>query len=182
MVVSDSKVAVKNTIPIGWSSDTTSYGTVDVALYRDAANTLAQKNGNADQIARSYGANSGYWERGSISEAITLSTSGATTDSTADLLPANAIIEAVTARVTTTITTATDWSLGDATTAARFAAANSTLTSGTTSVGLEHVDQTGAAGPKQTSAAKLRITTTGTPGAGVIRVTVYYRKFVPPTS
>jgi hypothetical protein len=84
--------------------------------------------------------------------------------------------------ITTTITTATDWALGDATTTARFAAANSTLTAGTTSVGLQHVDQTGAAGPKQTSAAKLRITTTGTPGAGVIRVTVYYRKFVPPTS
>lgn len=173
-------------VPIAWSTGSWSAGTFaysgDLFLLKDAANTLAQKNGDADQIARSYGANSGYWERGSISESITLSTGGATTDSTADLLPANAIIEAVTARITTAITTATDWALGDATTVARFAAANSTLAAGTTSVGLEHVDQTGAAGPKQTSAAKLRITTTGTPGAGVIRVTVYYRRFVAPTS
>jgi hypothetical protein len=54
MVVSDARVAVKNTIPIGWSSDTTSYGTVDVALYRDAANTLAQRNGVNAQTFRVY--------------------------------------------------------------------------------------------------------------------------------
>jgi hypothetical protein len=54
MVVSDSRVAVKNTIPIGWSSDTTSYGTVDVALYRDAANTLAQRNSTNAQTFRVY--------------------------------------------------------------------------------------------------------------------------------
>lgn len=158
---------------------------LDLSLARDAANTLAQKNGNADQLHRTYAANNGYWERGSISELITLSTVGTTTDSAADLLPANSIIEAVTARITTTIATATDWSLGDATTANRFTAANSTLTAGTTSVGLRHYQgsiTTDAAGPVQTSAAKLRITTTGTPSAGVLRITVYFRKFVAPTS
>ena len=121
----------------------------------------------------------------SISESITLSTAGATTDSTADLLPANAIIKSVVARITTTITTATDWALGDATTAARFAAANSTLTAGTTAVGVAHRQgsvATDAAGPVQIAAAKLRITTTGTPGAGVIRVTVFYEELTPPTS
>jgi hypothetical protein len=134
---------------------------------------------------RIYDANGGYWERGYLSEAITLSTSGTTTDSSANLLPANSIIEAVTARITTTITTATDWSVGDTTTATRFSSANATLTSGTTSVGVNHQKggvSTDATGPTQTAAAKVRITTTGTPGAGAIRITVFYRSFVAPTS
>lgn len=121
-----------------------------------------------------------------ISESITLSTSGLTTDSTADLLPANSIILAVTARVTTAITATTDWALGDATTSNRFAAANATLAAGTTAVGLRHQQgsvASDAAGPVQTTAAKLRITCTGAnPGAGVIRVTVTYLSLTPPTS
>lgn len=123
------------------------------------------------------------WNVGS--ESITLDTGGATTDSVANLLPANSIIDAVVCRVTTAITTATDWSLGDGTTAARFAAANSTMTAGATSVGLAAMFgnvSTTAAGPSQAAAAPLRITTTGTPGAGVIRCTVFSRVFVAPTS
>jgi hypothetical protein len=119
-----------------------------------------------------------------IEESITLSTSGTTTDSTADMLPANALILGVTARITTTITTATDWKLGDGTTAARFTSANSTLTATTTDVGLNHWKggvSTDATGPTQASAAKLRITTTGTPGAGVIRVIVRALVFTAPT-
>lgn len=138
-----------------------------------------------DVEAQLYDANGGYWERGYTSEEITLSTSGTTTDSGANLLPADAIIHAVVARVTTTITTATDWKIGDATTAARFTSASSTLTAGTTAVGLNHQKggvSTDAAGPTQSAAAKARITTTGTPGAGKIRVTVFYSQFVAPTS
>jgi len=126
--------------------------------------------------------NGAQWVRGQATELITLSTSGTTTDSSADLLPANSIIESVVLRVTTTITTATDWKAGDATTPGRFTTANGTRTAGTTDIGLVHVDQAGAAGPRQTSAAKLRITTTGTPGAGAVRATVFYRQFVPPTT
>lgn len=154
----------------------------DVILSRDAANTLAQVNGNNDQHQRLYGINGGYWEHGTISELLTLSIAGTTTDTAANLLPANSLIEAVVARVTTTITTATDWKLGDATIAGRFSAANATMTSGTTQVGTVHADQTGTSGPRQVAAAKLRVTTTGTPGAGVIRITTFYRQFIPPTS
>jgi hypothetical protein len=116
------------------------------------------------------------------SELLTLSTSGTTTDTSANLLPVGAVIMAVVCRITTTITTATNWSVGDATTAARFSASNSTLTSGTTSVGLEQHGGSGAAGAKQNAAAKVRITTTGTPGAGAIRITVFYWQFTAPTS
>jgi hypothetical protein len=119
------------------------------------------------------------------SELITLSTSGTTTNSVANLLPANSIIFAVPCRVTTTITTATDWSVGDSTTAARFNVAVSTLTAGTTSAGLSAmfgVVSTTATGPTQAAATTLRITTTGTPGAGAIRCSVFGVTVVPPTS
>lgn len=130
-------------------------------------------------------ANGGQWIRGQASEEITLSTSGTTTDSVANLLPSSAIIEAIVARVTQTITVATDWKVGDGTQAARFCSANATLAAGTTSVCLNQDDPTVATanlGPVQSSAAKVRITTTGTPGAGKIRITVFYRQFIPPGS
>ena len=122
----------------------------------------------------------------SISESITLDTGALFTDSAADLLPANSVIRSVVARITTTITTSTDWALGDPTSSARFASPNATLAAGTTTVGLNHRQgsvATDALGPVQTAAAKLRITLTGAnPGAGVVRVTVFYEEFTAPTS
>ena len=139
---------------------------------------------NTSKVIR--GAHGQTWTQGFLMEEITLSTVGLTTDSVANLLPADAIIEAVVARVTTTITTTTNWAVGDPTTSARFSSANATLVAGTTSVGLNHQKgavTTDAAGPTQTTAAKVRITCTGAnPGAGKIRVTVFYSVFVAPTS
>lgn len=121
----------------------------------------------------------------SISELITLSTSGTTTDSSTNLLPANSLLLGVVAYVQTTITTATSWQLGDGTTAGRFTAANATMTAGTTDIGKVHLT-TGVAsattGFWQASAAKLRITTVGTPGSGKIRITVFYIPLTPPVS
>ncbi len=145
-------------------------------------------NSTADPQLRTVtltGSNGATWVRGSNSELITLSTVGTTTDSTNNLLPANSILQGVVCRVTTTITTATDWAIGDGTTATRFCAANATLTAGTTEVCLNHMKggvATDAAGPTQAAAAKLRITTTGTPGAGVVRCEVFYNQFTVPTS
>lgn len=122
---------------------------------------------------------------GFLYENITLSTSGVTTDSSANLLPANAVIEAVMVRVTTAIGTATAFEVGDATTANRFLSTGTGLTLGSTGVGLNHRQgsvSSDAAGPIQTSAAKIRITTTGTPSAGVVRVVVKYRQYIAPTS
>lgn len=127
--------------------------------------------------------NGATWTRGALTELVTLSVVGATTDSVANLLPANAIIEAVVARVTTTILTATDWAIGDADRFDRFTAPNATLVAGTTDIGTRHIAQPDViGGPRQVTAAKLRLTTTGTPTAGVVRVTVFYRQFVAPTS
>lgn len=118
----------------------------------------------------------------SASELLTLNTGATTTDTAANLLPAGAMILAVDCRITTTITTAANWTVGDATTAARFSAANSTLTAGTTSIGITQLGATGAASSLQTAAAKVRITTNVNPGAGVIRITVHYVVFGAPTS
>lgn len=174
-------LGVPSGIPLwlGWG---TNPGAPDVKLQRDAANTLALVNGNADQMFRSYGANGAYREEGSVSELLTIA-AAASTDTSASLLPANAYIEAVTTRVVTVIPTAATFTVGDATTAARFASGVSTAAT-TTSVGLSHVDQTGAAGPKQTSAAKIRITPNLTPATatGQVRITVFYRLYSPGTS
>lgn len=165
--------------------------TGSIAIGRTAANTANNQLifGSASvapitQAIFNTGANGQTSEVSMLSENLVLSTSGTTTDTTMQL-PAGAIILAVTARVTTTITTATDWSVGDPTTAARFISAQTTLTSGFTKVGLNQMQgsvSTDAAGPVQTTAASVRVTTTGTPGAGAIRLTIHYYMPVAPTS
>jgi len=120
------------------------------------------------------------------SSEITLNTGGTDTDESGLLIGAS-IILGVVARVTTTITTATNWSIGDTVASGenRFTPVNSTMTAGETQIGLNHRDPTvatAALGPVQASSADLRITTTGTPGAGKIRVTVFLMSFVNPTS
>jgi hypothetical protein len=120
-----------------------------------------------------------------LSEEITLNTAGTTTDSVGDLLEIDSVILAVVARITVGISVATNWALGDAATAARFLSATTDLIAGTTKVGLNHMKgavASDAAGPTQAASAKLRITTTGTPAAGKIRVTVFFLRFIAPLS
>lgn len=126
--------------------------------------------------------NGATWMLGQSSELITLSTSSNVTNSATMLLPAGAIIEAVVALVTVAIAGATAWRMGDANVSDRFTDDLTGLAAGTTAVGLNHVDRTGLGGPRQTTAAALRITTTGTPTAGRILVTVFYRRFTAPVS
>lgn len=141
--------------------------------------------GGSLALSGEQGGNGSSCIQNSANELLTLSTSGTTTDTTANLLPVDSIILAVEGRVTTTITTATSWQLGDPTTAARFSTANSTMTSGATISGRKHWSgsvTTDAAGPTQDAAAKVRVTTVGTPGAGVVRIYVYYIQCTAPTS
>lgn len=127
------------------------------------------------------------WTYFQKSELITLSTGGTTTDSTANLLPANSFVDVVQGVVNTTITgSCTGWELGDASTAARFTANDTTLTAGEAKNGVVQAT-TGIAsattGMWQASAAKVRITCAGgNPSAGKIRVVVYGRTYTPPTS
>jgi hypothetical protein len=123
-------------------------------------------------------------------EEIALSTGGATTDSVADLLPANSIILSVSARITTAVAgvDSTGISVGDPTTAARFGSL-AALTAGTTVVGIDQLKgavASDAAGPTQSTAAKVRLTCAGgadnTPTAGKVRVAVSFIRFTAPTA
>lgn len=157
--------------------------TVQITDVRSGIQTWYQWNGSAYAAASGAtfsGANGQAFTMFQNTENLTLSTSGATTDTVGNLLPANSIIMAVSGTVTTTITTATDWKLGDSVTAGRFSAADTTLTAGESvpKSGFPPVQiGTGVAsattGVYQASAAKVRVTCTGTPGAGAIRITVW---------
>jgi hypothetical protein len=52
--ISNTQLIVTSTMMIGWSSDSTSFGTPDVTLFRDAANILAQRNTTNAQTFRVY--------------------------------------------------------------------------------------------------------------------------------
>lgn len=104
---------------------------------------------------------------------ITLNTGGVTTTSTS-FVPNLFYNQGCSARVTTTITTATDWEVGAIGKLAAFSTPNTTLTAGTTAFTTEGAYAmnltTGATAPNLTA---VLITTTGTPGAGAIRVKVW---------
>jgi hypothetical protein len=150
----------------------TGYGTA-----RAAAHEVATANGALGSLR-------------TISESISLSTGGATTDSSTKLLPANAFLLATTYRITASVTGVDSNALqfGDATTPARFGS-TATLTAGTTGVLYSHLQGSivsDATGPVQVAAAQMRLTLAGgadnTPTGGVVRVTQHYFDFTPPTS
>jgi hypothetical protein len=161
----------------------------DIGTGTPAAATVTTLTANGDVTKKTQdilqGPKGEEWIQGQSTEELTLSIAAATTDTTANLLPANSIIEAVVARVTDGITTAANWSIGDPTTAARFLAATTDLGTGVQKVGIAHWNPAGAApanGPQQAADAKVRITCNATPGAGKVRITVFWRKFIAPTS
>lgn len=159
---------------INWASAVN--GGPDLTLTRDAANILAQKNGNNAQTFRTYAGNGANLGIVTVNESLTIAAS-ATTDSSTTI-PAGAVILAVAVRVTTVIPTAATFTVTAATggntfdTAAVSTAANST-------------DAGTAAGALYTNAGtKIRITPNLTPGAatGVVRLAIMYYLSTPPTS
>lgn len=151
-------------------------------LLGNSIDVLALRKLGSNWVEESYQSTRG--DQNCNAEEITLATGGLTTDSSANLLPATSIIEAVTAYVTTTITTTTNWALGDSGLGTRFSSASTGLAAGSTVVGLNHRDTSAATpGPVQTAAAKLRITCTGSnPGAGKIRAFVFYKTYRAPAA
>lgn len=124
-----------------------------------------------------------------VEEETTLSTSGATTDTTIQL-PANSLILAVVARITVSIAgvNSTALQIGDSNVATRFGSGG-TLTIGATIIGLNHLKgsvATDNAGPVQGAAASVRFTLAGggdnTPSGGKVRVTIFYLTPTAPTS
>lgn len=176
---------------LGWDSGAVVSTNPDTALSRGAAGEIDVGTGAVGNFAgtikaatHTTGATNGALVTSTYGrEALTLSTSGTTTATSANLAVANAGIKAITYRITTTIATATAFtvkvtggnaycSIGTATTA------QSTLTSGTTGVLVPcaHADA------YNTSATTLTVTTTGTPSAGVIELIPFYDAYTAPTS
>jgi hypothetical protein len=176
---------------ISWQSNDSYNGGDDTGLSRISAGVVGAGTGAQGSTAgdlraaiHSTAGTNGFAKSCTYNtELLTLSTAGATTDTTANLFPANSQTDAITYRITTTITTATAFtikikggnsycSIGTATTS------QSTLTSGTTGVLVPcaHADAYAA------SASKATVDTTGTPGAGVIRLTTSTCAFTAPTS
>jgi hypothetical protein len=135
------------------------------------------KNGN-ELYSTSNGAG---WIQGSISGLMWLSTSLPVSDTT-PMLPADSIIEAVVYRITVAITGVSSFTIGDYANPARFVASTTTLGVGATGIGMEQVDRIGPAGPRQSVTAPVRVACDRTPTGGRIRITVFYRRFVPPSS
>lgn len=168
-------------------------GANDFGIARSGVNvgkiTNASTGGGGLEISGAGASNGQILAVNSVSENTTLSTGGATTD-TVIQLPANSFIVSVTARITTSIAgvDSTALQIGDASVATRFGSTG-TLTSGTTIVGLNHLQGGVAAdnaGPVQVSAASVRLTLSGggdnTPSGGVVRVTIHYISLTAPTS
>jgi hypothetical protein len=125
--------------------------------------------------------------RATATEQLTLSTSGTTTTTAGNLVAAHSSIVRVLYRITTTIATATAFTVsmtgggafcveGSATTS------QTTLTSGTTGYLVPCAGGATLSDWQSATATTLTVSTTGTPSAGVIRMTVVEDTFVAPTS
>jgi hypothetical protein len=115
-----------------------------------------------------------------LMEATTTKTgmSGATVTAT-NLIPAGSLVLAVTLRVTTTITGATTFTIGDGTTANRWGTGIA-LAAGTTTTLADAVTATPAIYPTATSVV---LTATGSNfTAGAVRISVFYYSVTAPTS
>lgn len=147
-------------------------GSPDVFMVRDAANTLALKNGTNAQAYRIYGYTSGsrsaYGAVQTVLASVTLS--GATT-STGNVIPAGATVLEVSTTTTTTITGATGYQVGDGTTATRYGDITGTA------VGTSSGNANYTADPRWwTNAARAVILTAKTSNftGGVVQVSILY--------
>ena len=111
---------ISSTSFFGWSSAAGAESIIngaDVRLFRDAANTLAQRNGVNAQAFNLYSTytSATNFQRMSISSArVTLSALTGASATAAALIPDGAVVVGVTARVTTEITGSTGFLIGTA--------------------------------------------------------------------
>lgn len=191
--VSSDGLQVGSAMHLCWNaSSTIANQTYDLCASRDAAGTLRIAGGTAGTSKGSVviiaDANGGKRSNASSSELLTLSLASTSTATSATLATANSDVEAILARVTTTILTSTDWSVavtsGIASCTNAWVAIGTTttaqtgLTSGTTVIfkpaaGLQcHVG----------TASTLTVTVTGIATAGIIRLTPVVKTYTAPTS
>jgi hypothetical protein len=188
------RVSFSAICPLLWNSSGGAFSTGDTGLNRNSAGILGFGYGTSSYTGTGF---AGGWK---ATTCITAGAAGETdtsvmasellvldadtsTDTVANLVPANSIVEWIAYRITVTIGTATAFTvkvaggnsfvnLGTATTS------QTGLTATTTGVLVPALNTDGYSA----AAAKLRVDTTGTPSAGTIRLTVKYRQIVPPSS
>lgn len=123
--ISDDGFAVRSSGSFRISSNTAAF-TADVYLRRDAAGVFAQYNGTNAQEYRVYGtytSGTNYQRLAIKTKAVTLSAlSGASVATTTGLIPDGAVLVGLTTRVSTAITGATGYDIGDGTDADRWGA------------------------------------------------------------
>jgi hypothetical protein len=160
-------------------SDSGSFGlgaSADLRILRDDANTLALKNGNADQTQRWYGANGSYFQIKTSSELLTIQ-NAASTDTTMDI-PLNATVQGVAVYVVTVIPTAATFTVTGATSGTTFNTAAIGTAAGSNDVGNQNCPY------KNGAAQKIKITPNLVPAAatGQVRIVLMYTIPSPPTS
>jgi len=161
-------------VSFAWNSAADFSGSTDLFLSRDAANTLALKNGNNNQTQRWYSANAGYLQVTSLNEAHTLALA-ATSDTTIAFPAASAGLSA-SFYITTGITGCTSVQVGIAGDTTRFGTF-STLTAGQT-IAIARADN-------YTSATAIRFTAVGGGAsftAGAVRVVIHHNQASAPSS
>jgi hypothetical protein len=110
--------------------------------------------------------------------------SGSTIVTGLNCLPANAVIDAVVYRITTSVSggSVASFTVGDGTTANRFCTTQSTLTSGTTGICTIPWSSSTAGTAWQSSAHSVVVTFNSAPTAGAMRIIVYYHTWITPVS
>jgi hypothetical protein len=169
-------VAVGSASYIGFCSNTfANDGGGDLRLFRDAANVLAQRNAANSQESRLYSTftSSTNYQRMTIkSVRQTLSAlSGASATTTGTFIPDGAVVVGVTTRVSTLLTGATGYTIGDGTDADRWGDITGTAV-GTTS---DNRDWTAATIECFTAGGNITLTAkTSNFTAGAIEISVFY--------
>ena len=175
-----SGVVVQNmTLPIGWGTLGFSF---DTLLYRDGApDTLALKNGNAEQQFNIYSGNGAYGLIKSKQELVT-TTAAATATTAADFIPDGAIPLAISTYVQTAITIAnlTGYNIGDGTDADRWGA----ITGHVVGTKSNNSDWTATTIQAFIAAQAITLTAVGAnfPAGGKIRICMTYMLSSEPTS
>lgn len=161
-----------STEQLGWAQSGDASVAPDTILVRDAANTLALKNGTNAQAFLVYGYSNGsrlaYGAVQTVTAAVTLS--GAST-ATSTIIPAGATVLDVATTTTTAITGATGYQVGDGTTATRYGNITGTA------VGTNSGSTSYTTDPRWWSASARAITLTAKTSnftAGVVQVVVVY--------
>jgi hypothetical protein len=172
-----------------WASSS-SFGSVDTGLSRCSAGVVCVGTGAQGNVAGTLSAeilqeNDGSFGSQQIHSpsacatsygTTSVNTGSATTTTALNCLPANSVIDAIVYRVTTAITTAASFTVGQSGSASQFCSTQSTLTLGATGTCIP------SAYAAQASAAAVTVTFNTTPGAGAIRLIVYYHTWTAPTS